>query len=157
MLEGLDLAQLKDISQRPQRRAAKEIYGRLLLLYLMLFSTSLKVSRAGSQKRKGESKAGEIEDKWEPVSVSHFIEFLCCGDVHVPGSELRQAEGGNPWKLECGSCHCSMAKGDPVGQQQSARAAVVSEALNQHSKHNGSCFLLFSKHCASILPESRII
>lgn len=55
----------------------------------MLFLKSLKVGGAGSQKKKkGEYKAREIEDKLEPVSVSNCITFLCCEDVHVPGSGL---------------------------------------------------------------------
>ena len=46
------------------------------------------------------------------------------------------SKGGHPLELkECGSCHCPTAKGDLVGQQQRAGAAVVPGALNQHSKH----------------------
>lgn len=71
----------------------------LLLFYLMLFLKVIQGQQRRLFKRKNEPKARQMEANLEAMSAFHSIYSLCCGAIRVPGPGLREAEGGDPWKL----------------------------------------------------------
>lgn len=136
---------MKDISWRPQRRAAKEIYG--------YTSDAIPEAAEGQQKReskrKGEHKARDkLEPCLSPIALNLFaIKTHMCLAQDSGKQRGRAIRTEGVWILPL-----PRGKGDLLGQQQSAGAAEVPGALNQHSKHNGSHFLpTFQTSCKCLM------